>query len=229
MDNPIHVETAERGGLTGELLKASLLKEIIRDILNNIDPDDAPATIQKLLWQDAEVVLSLISSMPTMINWIITAIGEIGNQFTEKFPPQLTYNFFKSVLEDIDSERISKTVTVYKKMLQDISENNPDFSIAVFNILKNAIAPALGTGINSTVKYINLVQNQNPHAIEQIISAITAKVDSKEFNKASLSIINSVFDKISFIKIGFNLFTSRIRHKFRKKYPKDNNIEILKI
>jgi len=103
-----------------ELLKKPVVKNSIRGFLNNIDPDNAPELARTIIWQDPEVILSLMGAIPSIANVIIRLLDEIIVQVVEKFPPQLLHDFLESIFQDIDREPIERIGTNLTKLFNDL-------------------------------------------------------------------------------------------------------------
>jgi len=216
MDNLETADNKNEANVFSEILRTPVIKEMLRDYLNSIDPEKGRSRVKVLLWEDPEIVMAFLAALPSMINWTAAALGEMGAQFSN-FTPQLLYGFLKQVSKDIDKDRINYALGAYGSMIKDLYEKNPEFAAGIQNTLKGPVAAAVGKGIDSSVRFINRAQEDNPNFLAEIVSGITSNIDNKEFKKASLSITNAVLDKVSFIKIIFRLAISRIKHKFRRK------------
>ncbi|MEA3222907.1 MAG: hypothetical protein U9P49_07065 [Thermodesulfobacteriota bacterium] len=103
-----------------ELLKKPVCKNTIRSVLNSIDPESARDLVKTLIWQDPELVLSLMGAAPSIINTIIKALDEVGLQI-ENFPPDLIQNFARAIVQDIDKETMERALSNLSKIINNLS------------------------------------------------------------------------------------------------------------
>ena len=103
-----------------ELIKKPVLKSSIRSVLNSIDPESAPDLVRTLMWDDAELILSLVGALPSIANVFIKALEEVAVQ-VNKFPPDLLQEFTRSILKDIDIEAMNRAVQDLSKILDDLA------------------------------------------------------------------------------------------------------------
>lgn len=106
--------------ILGELLKKPVCKNTIRSVLNSIDPESARDLVKTLIWQDPELVLSLMGAAPSIINTMIKALDEIALQI-EKFPPDLVQNFARAIVQDIDKETMGRALSNLSKIINNLS------------------------------------------------------------------------------------------------------------
>jgi hypothetical protein len=88
------------------LLKRPAFKENVRSLLNGVDPDNARELARTILWEDPEIVLSLMGALPSLANSMIRFLDEIILQVREKFPPELLHAFLEEIMEEFDGESI---------------------------------------------------------------------------------------------------------------------------
>jgi hypothetical protein len=88
------------------LLKRPAFKENIRSLLNSVDPDNARELARTILWEDPEIILSLMGAVPSLANSMIRFLDEIILQVREKFPPELLHEFLGEIMREFDGEAI---------------------------------------------------------------------------------------------------------------------------
>ena len=120
------INSEQGGGVFREILKTPLFKEILRDYLNNIDPQTGSSSVKTFLWEDPEVLLSTIGALPPIINSFIGAFSELGKQMSSKFPPQLLKNFIVSIWNDIDKEEFNAGLSAYGSIIKGILDESPE-------------------------------------------------------------------------------------------------------
>jgi len=72
-------------GVMKEVLSTPFVKDLIRINLQNIKPDKTHPLVVALIWQDPEVILSILGSLPPIVNSCVGALAETGNQLNENF------------------------------------------------------------------------------------------------------------------------------------------------
>ena len=75
------------GGVMKEVLSTPFVKDIIRNNLNSIKPDKSHPLVMALIWQDPEIILSILGTIPPVVNSCVGALAETGKQFNEKLSP----------------------------------------------------------------------------------------------------------------------------------------------
>jgi len=206
------------GGILKEILRTPLFKDILRDYLSNIDPKNGPSMVKTLVWEDPEVILSVMGALPAIINWVIGALSELGKQITGAFPPQLLKGFIVSIVDDIDTNTLKDGLSAYGTLIKGILDESPELGVAVIDAIKGPGVKAAGEGITSALRYINKIQREDPKLIGDIISGVISNVDKEEFSQASMSLINTVLDqKLPLVSWGMRMIGGRIRGKFKSK------------
>ncbi|MEA3222906.1 MAG: hypothetical protein U9P49_07060 [Thermodesulfobacteriota bacterium] len=205
------------GGILKEILRTPLFKDIIRDYLSNIDPKNGTSMIKTLIWEDPEVILSIMGSIPAIINWVIGALSEMGKQIAGAFPPQLLKVFIVNIGGDIDKEGFKEGLNAYAKLLKGILDASPELRVAIVDGIRGPGAKAIGSGINSASRYINKIYQENPELIGEIISGVVSNIDKKEFSDASNTLVGAVLDqRPPFVSWGLRMVGGRVRAKFKR-------------
>lgn len=93
-----------------EILSKTTFKDSLRLFLKNIDPDSSPELVRTLLGKDIEVPLALMAAMAPIANCLIKGVCELIVQIREKFPSPLLAGFVESLLDDIDTETLSRII-----------------------------------------------------------------------------------------------------------------------
>lgn len=93
-----------------ELLKKPGLKEGVRTVLQNIDPEASRRLVRTMMWQDPEFFLGLLGAIPSVVNCLIKSIDELIIQLNEKFSPQLLHDFMKSIVLSLDKESLESII-----------------------------------------------------------------------------------------------------------------------
>jgi hypothetical protein len=90
------------------LLKKPAFKNNIRSVLNSVDPDNARDLARTIIWEDPEIILSLVGAVPALANSIIKFLDEVILQVMEKFPPELLHDFLETIIQDVDRDAIKR-------------------------------------------------------------------------------------------------------------------------
>ncbi len=223
MDNLEHIMDGkdQEGGILKEILRTPLFKDILRDYLNNIDPKGGPVFVKTLVWEDPEVILSVMGALPAIINWVIGAISELAKQVGPAFPPQLLKSFIVNIGDDIDTDTLKDGLSAYGTLVKGVLDESPELGSALINAIKGPGVKAAGKGITSASRYINKIQREDPNLIGDIISGVISNIDEREFTKASMGLVNAVLDqKLPLVSWAWRLTSGRIRYKFRNKRNK---------
>jgi hypothetical protein len=206
------------GSVLAELIRTPLFKDMLNNCLSEIDPERGAATARTIIWEDPQLILSLVATLPHMINWMVLFLGELGNQTCEKFPPELLKRFGVQIWEDIDKDAVKTCSITYGKMIEDILRASPKFQDNLLAALKGPVASATGRGINNAVKYVNEIQRQDPLFVKEVLSEVISNIEGKAFAEASASLVDATLDqKLPLISWGWNLIKSRIRRRFTRK------------
>jgi len=206
------------GSVLAEIIRTPLFKDMLNTSLSEIDPGRGSTTAKVILWEDPQLILSLLASIPVMVNWIVAFMGELGNQTSEKFPPHLVKGFMANMWEDIDKDAAKGCVKNYGRLLQGLLADSPEFQRTLLEALKGPVATGTGKGINSAVKYVNDVNREDPTFLKKVLSGVVSEIDRKEFTEASTSMVDAVLDqKPPLFSWVWSLLKVRIKRKFGRK------------
>jgi hypothetical protein len=86
------------------LLKRPAFKENVRSLLNGVDPDNARELARTVLWEDPEIILSLMGALPSIANSTIRFLDEIILQVRDKYSPELLHGFLEEIMREFDGE-----------------------------------------------------------------------------------------------------------------------------
>ncbi len=84
-----------------ELIRTPKFKETVVILLNSIDPPSARRLVRTLFWQDPGLLLSIMGSLPALINVVSEALAEVASQMNT-MPPPLLQDFLNQVVAGID-------------------------------------------------------------------------------------------------------------------------------
>jgi hypothetical protein len=202
------------GGVLKEVLSTPFVKDIIRSNLQNIKPDKSHPLVMALIWQDPEIILSLLGSIPPVVNSCVGALAEVGNQVNEKLSPELIRDYFGSILNDIDTEEFKALAEAYTTMMKNLWEVSPELREALGNAITKDAPPLIGKGINSATSFINEVNKSDPRVVSKFVSDVVANIDGDEFRDATHTIVNAVLDqKLHLFSWTWQLIRKRMKRR----------------
>jgi len=183
------------GGVLKEVLRTPFVKDLIRSSLQSRKPDKSHPLVVALIWQDPEVILSILGSIPPIVNSCVGALGEAGKQLNEKFSPELLKGYLGSILNDIDTDEFKVLAEAYSTMIKNLWEVSPELREAVGKAITQDAPPLIGKGISSAARFVNEVSKNDPRLISKFVSDIVANIDKDELKDATHTIVNAVLDQ----------------------------------
>ncbi len=202
------------GGVMKEVLSTPFVKDIIRNNLNSIKPDKSHPLVMALIWQDPEIILSILGTIPPVVNSCVGALAETGKQFNEKLSPELIRDYFASILNDIDTNEFKALAEAYATMMKNLWEVSPEFREALAKAITGDAPPLIGNGINSATRFINEVNKSDPHVVSKFVSDVVANIDGDDFKDATHTIVNAVLDqKLHLISWTWQLIRKRMKRR----------------
>jgi hypothetical protein len=109
-------DTVNRAGLVDaanrvsrELLRTPRFKAGLKMMLNSLDPDSAPDLVKTLMWEDTDVFLSLLGSLPAMVNIVFLSLRELTVQL-DNFTPEMLADFMAQLIEKMDGEALGEAL-----------------------------------------------------------------------------------------------------------------------
>jgi hypothetical protein len=203
-----------KGGVLKEVLSTPFVKDIIRGSLQSRKPDKSHPLVIALIWQDPEVILSILGSIPPVVNSCVGALAEVGNQLNEKFSPELLREYLGSIINDIDTDEFKALVEAYATMIKNLWEASPELREAVGKTITQEAPPLIGQGINSATSFINKVSKSDPRLVNKFVSDVVANIDGDEFRDATHTIVNAVLDqKLHLFSWAWQLLRKRIKRR----------------
>jgi hypothetical protein len=203
-----------KGGVLKEVLSTPFVKDIIRSSLQSRKPDKSHPLVVALIWQDPEVILSILGSLPPIVNSCVGALAETGNQLNEKFSPELLRDYLGSIINDIDADEFKALVEAYATMIKNLWEVSPELREAVSKTITQEVPPLIGQGINSATRFINDISKEDPRLISRFVSDVVANTNGSEFWDATHTIVNAVLDqKLPLVSWAWQLLRKRMKRR----------------
>jgi len=200
------------GGVMKEVLSTPFVKDLIRSNLQNIKPDKTHPVVNALIWQDPEVILSILGSIPRIVNSCTGALAEAGRQINEKFSADLLRDYVGSILKDIDTDELKGLVDAYVALGKKLWDVSPEFRDMIGNALKEDAPPLIGKAISTACRFVNEVGENDPQVVSKFVSDVVNNIDGAQFRDASHTIVNAFLDqKLHLISWVWGLFRKRMK------------------
>lgn len=105
-----------------EVVRTPVFMEIIKTNMPDYDPESARQMVRTLLWQDVDLSLGLLVQAPSMVNYMVEGILELGRQMN-KFPEGMLAEFVTQMLEDTETGLLTEIPAVYGPLVQKLMAN----------------------------------------------------------------------------------------------------------
>ena len=194
MESPI--DTA-KSSVIKEILATPLVKDLIRASLKSATIESDPSFVRTLLWEDPEVFLSVLSTMPHLVNRFTGALSEAGREIDEKFSTELLKSYLTAMGNDLNTGNIIACAEVWRKITSNLWEASPEFRKTVADHLSQNLPRFLGTGITTAARFINEIDSQDQRAVSRFVSNTMDNMDGKEVEAAARILFNAVLDQKS--------------------------------
>ena len=202
------------GGVMKEVLSTPFVKDIIRSNLNSIKPDKSHPLVMALIWQDPEIILSILGTIPPVVNSCVGALAQTGKQVNEKLSPEMIRDYFASILKDIDTDEFKALAEAYTTMMKNLWEVSPEFRETCAKAIAGNAPPLIGKGINKATRFINEVNKSDPQVVSKFVSDVVANVDVNAFRDATHTIANAFLDqKLHLIPWAWQLIRKRMKRR----------------
>lgn len=157
-----------------EIIRTPAFLEIIRTNMVALDPDGAREAVRAILWEDPELTLSLASSLPEVVNYLVEAALELGRQLNG-FPDPLLDAFLDRLVGGVAREPFFELPAVYGPLAVKVG-------------LSRRAAGLFGGAVNALARAINGAAKENPHFVRDLMVA----VDGREVGRAALAVLRSL-------------------------------------
>ncbi|MCX5849837.1 MAG: hypothetical protein NTW65_10350 [Deltaproteobacteria bacterium] len=202
------------GGVLKEVLGTPFVKDIIRSSLKSRKPDKSHPLINALIWQDPEIILSVLGSIPPVVNSCVGALAEVGNQVNEKLSPELIKEYFASILKDIDTDEFKALAEAYTTLIKNLWEVSPELRDVLAEAVTDDAPPLIGKGINLAAHFVNEVNKNDPRLVSKFVSDVIENIDGAEFRDATHTIVNAFLDqKFHLISWTWQLLKKRMKRR----------------
>ncbi len=177
-----------------EILATPFVKDLIRSSLKSAACENDPPLVRTLLWEDPEVSLAVLSTLPHLANRCIGALNEAGREIDEKFSPHLLKGYLTAMGEDIDTDRVIACTEIWGKIISNLWEASPEFRKILADYLSQNLPRMLGAGVTATARFINEIDRQDPGAVSRFVAKTLDNTDGKEVEGAARILFNALLD-----------------------------------
>jgi len=177
-----------------EILATPFIKDLIRASLKSAACKSDPSLVRTLLWEDPEVSLSVLSTLPHIVNQCTGALSEAGREIDEKFSPELLKGYLAAMGNDINTDNITACTEVWVRIISNLWEASPAFREDVADYLSQNLPHVLGTSVTTAARFINEIDRQDPRAVSCFVSNTLDNIDGKEVEAAAHILFNAVLD-----------------------------------
>jgi hypothetical protein len=185
---------AAKSSVIKEILVTPFVKDLIRNSLKSVSIESDPSVVRTLLWQDPEVSLAVLSTLPHIVNRCTGALCETGREIDEKFSPELLKSYLAAMSKDINTDNITACAEVWGIIITNLWEASPEFRKTVADYLSHNLPRILGAGITTAARLINEIDRQDPHAVSRFVSKTLDNTNGKEVEAAARILFNAVLD-----------------------------------
>jgi hypothetical protein len=112
-----------------ELIRTPKFKEGVMILLNSIDPLAARRLVRTFFWGDPGLLMSIMGSLPEMINTVSEALAEMANQMNT-MPPMLLQDFLNRVFVGIDGAAAGEAAGGFTGMVLSLDLSSPESGLA---------------------------------------------------------------------------------------------------
>lgn len=180
-----------------EILKTPFVKDLIRSSLNRAACENDPPVVSTLLWEDPEISLAVLSTLPHLINRCTGALADTGREIDEKFAPRLLKDYLMAMGEDIDTDRAIACADIWGKIISNLWETSPEFRKNLADYLSLNLPRMLGSGVTATARFINEIDRQDHGAVSRFVAKTLDNTDGKEVEGATRILFNALLDQKS--------------------------------
>jgi len=203
-----------RGSILKQILKTPVYKDILRVNLNEMNPDSGSSLVKTLVREDPDVFLSLISTLPTFINTLINAAGELAVQLGNMYPPETLKSFLMSLAEDIDKKAISECSAAWSKLFSSLWQASSDVRLEAKKTILASGPKVIASSLNTAARSLNSLVRDDPNALNTFVSEVFSDADTDEIRQATLSLAEAFLDrKWHLASWAWELMLKRIRRK----------------
>jgi hypothetical protein len=204
-------------GLVREVLRAPTVKDIAREHLKGISPDSARTLVKDVMWQDVEVSLSVLATLPSIINSCVGAMAQLATEMNAKFSPLLLKDFVGSLLSDVNGAQLKDCGNAVVTLARTMLSVSPEIKTLIVEKGPKIVA----TGINVGTVAINDLCAQDPALMSTFVRQVINNLDKPALKEATLNVVDAFLDqRLGLISWTFALIKRRTIKFFKRFRPR---------
>lgn len=180
MEEKMNPQTSDIASQTGagarvlrEIIRTPAFLQIIKVNASDLDPESARVAVRTFLWEDPELSLSMMGTVPEVVNYLVAAVIELGRQ-VNNFPGGLLEQYVSQMASEIDVAALREVPGTFAPLLETVN-------------FKEAAAATFGTTVNAVAGMVNRAAAHNPYFLRDAVSG----VDWREVLRAALAVTRS--------------------------------------
>ncbi len=194
-DAPPPVEGGQRSGsILGEILDTPVAKEILAATLSGFDGDAGRLAVRHGSL-DPELVLSVLSQIPGMLNYATGAATELARQLDSQLTPRLAQEALASFWSDLDQELVVECVRAWGHLASKVAVIAPEVKRRRQRDVTRKAAQVVASAVNGTCRRINTMTRQDPHLLTHFAADVASRVDRRELEGATQVLSDALRDK----------------------------------
>lgn len=175
--NPQASEATSQAGagarVLREIIRTPAFLQIIKVNASDLDPESARGAVRTFLREDPELSLSMMGTVPEVVNYLVAVVIELGRQ-VNKFPGGLLEQYVSQIASEIDVAALREVPGAFAPLLETVN-------------FKEEAAAALGRMVNAVTGMVNRAEARNPYFLRDAVSG----VDWREVCRAALAVTRS--------------------------------------
>ena len=178
-----------------ELLATPTLKDVIRRSLPTSSASSRDA-VREVSWmfQDIDTTLSLVASIPHLLNRFVRDLTEVGTQLGEKSTHDLSTSLFESLLEEVDFEALRQCRDVWAGQARELLERSPEVREKLEEGAIDIAARSMAAGINALARHINGKRTREAPLVRRLLEATWHRLDTDELDRAGAALTDRILN-----------------------------------
>ena len=156
-----------------EIIRTPAFLDIVRTNVKGLDRESAREVAKALIWEDMELSLGIVGTLPEFVNYLVAFAGELAVQISG-IPGELLGQYLSQASRAIDVEAIRELPGAFAPLVESAG-------------LGEAAVRAFGGTVNAAAAVVNRAAERNPHFVRDSVSA----VDFRELGRASFAVMRS--------------------------------------
>jgi hypothetical protein len=203
-------------GLAKEIVRNPTVKDIAREHLKSISVDGSRTLIKDVMWQDVEVSLCVLATLPSIVNSCAAAVAQLVTELNAKFPPLLLKDFVGSILKDVNQAQLKDCGNAVVAMARNTLAVSPEVKTLIIEKGPEIIAK----GVNIGTASVNNLYRQDPELVSTFLTHVIDNLDKIALSNATLNLADAFLDqKLGLVSWMFKLIKRRIIKFFRRFRP----------